>query len=186
MVVTHLHANHTSGLESVGCFNHFALKRRATLLSHPLVAARLRADSLADGLAQLEPSGDDEPETKTFADFFDHVPLDETREVAFGPFAISCRRTVRRIPTTALRIEAGSRSLAYSADTAFDQGLIDWLCQSDLVLHETGYGLHTPYEKLAALPAHLRAKMRLIHYPDGHVGDPMVLQTLEEGVLYDV
>jgi ribonuclease BN (tRNA processing enzyme) len=70
------------------------------------------------------------------------------------------------LPTTALRIRAGGRSLGYSADTSFDPTLIDWLAQADLVIHETNHGIHTPYEKLAELPADLRERMRLIHYPD--------------------
>ena len=84
-----------------------------------------------------------------------------------GPFSIECRRTIHHIPTTALRIRAGGRSLGYSADTAFDPSLVVWLAEADLFVHETNYGVHTPYFKLADLPAELRRKMRLIHYPDG-------------------
>ena len=70
-------------------------------------------------------------------------------------------------PTTALLIEAAGRKLGYSADTAFDPALIEFLAQADLIIHETNLGpAHTPYTSLAALPAELRARMRLVHYPD--------------------
>ena len=89
--------------------------------------------------------------------------------------------------TATLRIEAGGRTLAYSADTAFDPSLIDWLAEgSDLVVHETNLGVHTPYEELAALPAELRAKMRLIHYPDAFDRDASVIEPLEQGRVYPV
>src|SRR5215213_796187 len=37
VAVTHLHADHSSGLEGLGYFSHFALGRRAKLLAHPAV-----------------------------------------------------------------------------------------------------------------------------------------------------
>ena len=47
-----------------------------------------------------------------------------------------------------------------------DPALIDWLDESDIIIHETNEGIHTPYGDLAALPKAQREKMRLIHYPD--------------------
>ncbi|HLM42348.1 MAG TPA: ribonuclease Z, partial [Myxococcaceae bacterium] len=106
--------------------------------------------------------------------------------VHFGPFSIECRRTYHHLPTTALRIRAAGRSLGYSADTAFDEDLIQWLAEADLVVHETNYGVHTPYEKLAALPAELRAKMRLIHYPDDFDLGASNIEPLVQGRRYTV
>lgn len=69
-----------------------------------------------------------------------------------GPFEVECRKTWHHIPTTALRFRAGRRTIGHSADTRFDPALIDWLLQSDLVLHETGPGVRTSIEDLEALP----------------------------------
>ena len=64
-------------------------------------------------------------------------------------------------------MECAGRTLGYSADTAFDPDLISFLSAADLIIHETNFGpAHTPYSSLAALPAELRSKMRLVHYPD--------------------
>ena len=104
----------------------------------------------------------------------------------FGPFAIECRPTRHSIPTRALRIRAGGRCLGLSADTAFDPALIDWLAEADLIVHETGHGPHTPYEKLAELPARLRAKMRLIHYPDDFDAAASLIEPLVPGRSYAV
>jgi hypothetical protein len=63
-------------------------------------------------------------------------------------------------------MRVGTRSIGYSADTAFDPTLIAWLAATDLFFHETNFGIHTPLASLVALPPELRARMRLIHYPD--------------------
>jgi ribonuclease BN (tRNA processing enzyme) len=86
-----------------------------------------------------------------------------------GPLRIERRFTRHHIPTTAVRVSIDGRRrplLGYSADTAFDPDLIDWLAEADCVIHETNYGTHTPLASLLLLPEALRARMRLIHYPD--------------------
>jgi hypothetical protein len=132
-----------------------------------------------------------EPETWArkrmgFADYFDVEPLDEARAVRVGPFEIECRPTRHLVPTTALRIRAGGRTLGVSADTAFDPALIEWLAQADLVLHETGPGIHTPYDALASLPLETRSKLRLIHYPDELDTAASVIEPLVQGRRYGV
>jgi ribonuclease BN (tRNA processing enzyme) len=123
---------------------------------------------------------------KTFDDYFAPKELSEAGAISFGRFSIECKRTIHHIPTTALRISAGGRRLGHSADTAFDEGLISWLAEADLVVHETNYGVHTPYEKLAALPEGIRAKMRLNHYPDDFELEKSAIEPLVEGRLYEV
>ena len=46
--------------------------------------------------------------------------------------------------------------------------------------------MHTPYEKLAALPESLRSKMRLTHLPDDFDADSSVIEPLREGRVYEV
>ena len=79
-------------------------------------------------------------------------------------------------------MQAGGRCLGYSADTAFDPTLIDWLAPADLIVHESGTGpMHTPYEKLTDLPAAMRAKMRLVHYADSFDAGASVIGPLLQG-----
>lgn len=186
VVVTHLHADHASGLEGLGYFFHFALRRPAPLLAHPDVVTRLWAGHLAAGMEQLLPAVGAPMREMSLEDYFVHTPLDPARAVPLGPFSIECRPTIHHIPTTALRIRAGGRCLGYSADTAFDPTLIAWLAEADLVIHETNHGVHTPYERLAELPAALRAKMRLIHYPDAFDLEASVIEPLTQGRRYEV
>lgn len=186
VVLTHLHADHASGLEGYGYFSHFVLQRRAKLVVHPAVAHRLWDGHLAAGMECLMDPADHRVHGKTRDDYFEIVEMSESAPVEIGPFSIACRRTVHHVPTTALRIAAGGRSLGYSADTAFDLALIDWLSAADLIVHETNYGVHTPYAALKELPADLRARMRLIHYPDQHDPTSPDIECLTQGRRYRV
>jgi ribonuclease BN (tRNA processing enzyme) len=186
LVLTHLHADHSSGVEGLGYFSFFVLKRKLKLLAHPEVTRRLWDGHLAAGMEDLIRKPGGEPQRHEFDDYFEPLALSTGSAVSFGPFSIECRRTYHHVPTTALRIRAGGRCLGYSADTAYDEGLISWLAEADLVIHETNYGVHTPYEKLAALPAPLRAKMRLIHYPDDFDLEASNIEPLAQGRRYGV
>jgi ribonuclease BN (tRNA processing enzyme) len=186
VVLTHLHADHASGLEGLGYFSYFYCQKRLPLLVHPRVAARLWEGHLAAGMEQLLPKVGAEFVEKSLDEYFEVIPLSEERAVSFGPFSIESRFTIHHIPTTAVRIQAEGATLGHSADTAFDEGLIEWLSAADLVVHETNYGVHTPYEKLAALPEKLRKKMRLIHYPDDFDVTASNIEALQQGKLYGV
>lgn len=186
VVVTHLHADHSSGLEGLGYFFHFALRRPAPLLAHPAVVERMWAGHLAAGMERLLPAVGQPARDMSFEQYFAWSALDPARPVRVGPFEVECRPTIHHIPTTALRIRAGGRCLGYSADTAFDPSLIEWLSAADLIVHETNHGVHTPYERLAELPAPLRARMRLIHYPDAFDLAASVIEPLEQGRRYEV
>lgn len=186
VALTHLHADHASGLEGYAYFSFFVLHRKARLLAHPAVTERLWDGSLAASMDHLGEPGTDGARHATEDDYFDFVPVEEDAPATLGPFRIECRRTRHHIPTTAFRISAGGTTLGYSADTAFDPSLIAWLAEADLVVHETNYGIHTPYADLAALPAALRAKMRLIHYPDDFDRGASVIEPLEQGRTYRV
>jgi ribonuclease BN (tRNA processing enzyme) len=186
VVITHVHADHASGLEGLGFYSYFVLRRRARVLAHPRVAAGLWDGSLAGGMSEAAADASLQSRRMRFADYFDLVPLDEERTARIGPFEIECRRTRHVVPTTALRIRAGGRSLALSSDTAFDPQLVEWLTQADLVLHETGRGIHTPYEALSALPDEVRTKLRLIHYPDDLDPSASGIEALVQGRRYEV
>lgn len=181
VALTHLHADHASGLESFGYFFHFVHGRRLPLSCHPDVHARLWSGHLAAGMEQILPTAEGVHEPRAFEDWFEWHPLDLIQPVPINGFEVRCRKTVHHIPTTALRVRVGGRELGYSADTAFDPGLISWLSEADLIVHETNYGVHTPYERLAELGPELRARMRLIHYPDDLELESSAIEPLFEG-----
>jgi ribonuclease BN (tRNA processing enzyme) len=186
VILTHLHADHCSGIEGLGYWTFFYEKRKLPLYLHPDVLADLWHGHLAAGMTHLMPTPGAKTVEMKLEDYFELHLLREDTSVRCGPFSIEARKTIHHVPTTALRIAAEGRTLGHSADTAFDEGLIEWLGAADLVVHETNYGVHTPYEKLAALPADLRAKMRLIHYPDDFDLAASSIEPLREGRVYVV
>src|SRR5260370_22379730 len=119
VVVTHLHADHSSGLEGFGYLAHLVLPRRARLLAHPDVLAEVWDGHLAAGMRRLL-----EPERLTardltLRDYFDAPPLAKTAAVDVGPFSIECRRDIHHIPTTARGLRGGGHTSIASADTLF-------------------------------------------------------------------
>jgi ribonuclease BN (tRNA processing enzyme) len=190
VVLSHLHADHCSGIEDYGYYSCYALGRRARIFMHPEVSARLWDGLLAAGMGYVRDEPGGPMVVKRLDDYFELTPLSDSATVTVGPFAIECRPTVHSVPTTAFRIRAGGRTLGFSADTTFDPTLIDWLATADLVIHEattqSDSPVHTPYKRLAALPPEVRAKMRLIHYPDDFDADSSVIEPLYQGRCYRV
>lgn len=190
VALSHLHADHSSGVEDYGFYSFFALGRRAPILMHPAASAHLWDGLLKGGMGETHFGPGTPPQIQKLEDYFELIDLDDSAPVTFRPFAIECRPTIHPIPTFAFRITAGNRTLAFSADTAFDPSLIDWLAGADLIVHEATHlkhtGVHTPYAKLAVLPEEIRAKMRLIHYPDDFDGESSVIELLRQGQCYFV
>jgi ribonuclease BN (tRNA processing enzyme) len=173
VALTHLHADHASGLEGFAYYTHFLLGRRTPLIAGPEVLAQAWSGHLAAGMSVLHDA--EGPHAQTFESFFDPCPAVPGVVVGFGPFAIEARPTHHHIPTYAFKIRAGDRTIGISGDTAFDPNLIEWLATSDLIIHESNLGpAHTPYERLAALPSELRARIRVTHLPDGFETDGAV------------
>ena len=190
VAITHLHADHASGLEDFAYFAYFGLKRRATWLAHPEVSARLWDGLLSAGMGRSRISSDGATTRRRLEDYVDLIALDDSKPVEFGPFTIECRPTMHSIPTTAFRIRVAGRTFAFSADSAHDLALIEWLSPADLIVHEATTLdeslVHTPYARLAELPEGLRAKMRLSHLPDDFDADSSLIEVLKEGRCYPV
>ncbi len=192
VLITHVHGDHMNGLEAHAFFEHFVLGRRASLLCADEVRKDLWDGRLRAPMSRLFRGGDPADAASyrpmSFDDYFACTRLRWDAPIELGPFRIHARPTIHHVPTSAIAIEAGGKTFAYSADTAFDPQLIAFLERADLVFHETNYGpAHTPYESLAALPERTREKMRLVHYPDAfdiersnirvaHEGDVLVVE----------
>ena len=164
VLITHLHGDHVGGLEQLLFWRRFVTGRKTTIHAIPEVLAGLWDTRLRGGMDTLmHPDGSQS--RLELGDYAEVAPLGPgiTR---LGPIDLEWRRTIHHIPTSAVRMRVGDRIIGYSADTAFDPTLIDWLAPADLIFHETNYGVHTPLAALAGLPEAIRGRMRLIHYPD--------------------
>lgn len=189
MLITHAHGDHMNGLEGVAFFKHFVEHKRLKLITNLELRSEIWQHRLQASMSKLW--NGNEFRTLGFDDYFDYQELPWSEQggadVQVGPFRIRARRTIHHVPTSALLIEAKGRVLGYSADTAFDPSLIDFLSSAHLIVHETNLGpAHTPYESLAGLDETLRRKMRLIHYHDGFDLENSVIEPLREGQIWSV
>jgi ribonuclease BN (tRNA processing enzyme) len=166
VLITHVHGDHMNGLEGVGYFKHFAQKKPLRLHTIAPVKEGLWESRLVSSMGRLW--NGQAFRDLTFEDYFAWNELSLTSTTEIGPFKIKTRITKHHVPTSALFIEAGKKTLAISSDTAFDPELIsEFLAPADVIVHETNYGpAHTAYADLLTVDADIKKKMRLIHYPD--------------------
>lgn len=172
LLLTHMHADHTGGIEELSYWQYFSTENPMKLYApkwmlqdvwttlRPAMEESARGDN---GLAALDW-------------FFDPVPIDNSHD--FEGFTVESRPIVHHYPrTVAYKFDFGNFKLGYSADTGFDLGLIEWLDDADLVLHECRFGelnvlggdisvLHTPIKDLLTLPRSFQEKTLLYHYAD--------------------
>jgi ribonuclease BN (tRNA processing enzyme) len=190
LLLTHLHGDHCGGTEAYLYLRRFVVGRRPVLHGAKEVLDALWDGRLRGGMEELLLEGRaDGPRAKlTLQDYTERQDLGPGK-TRIGPLLIERRFTIHHIPTTALRVTVDGEkrpALAYSADTAFDPGLIEWMGEAELLIHETNFGVHTPLHLLAALPADLRARMRLIHYPDLLDPDSAPITCLHQGEALDI
>jgi ribonuclease BN (tRNA processing enzyme) len=180
LLITHVHGDHMNGLEGYAFHKRLVEGGRLRLLTSPEVRGCIWEQRLVASMGQLWDG--QRHRQMEFDDYFEFLPLRWSEPITLGPFTIRIRRTIHHVPTSALLVEAGGRTLGYSSDTAYDPGLIDFLDAADLVIHETNLGpAHTPYTALAALPEPVRRRMRLIHYPDSFDPAQSAIAVLREG-----
>lgn len=139
IVVSHLHADHCIDLTAyvVGLKYGSADYRAAARI--PIIGppgTRDRLETAYDPLARklnLQ---------ALFA--FAHTPARGT-PVEIGPFTLDFARMNHPVPTSAVRVRAGGRTLVYSGDTGVCDELVELARDADLLLCEASYGPDDPY-----------------------------------------
>jgi len=182
VLLTHLHGDHCNGLEELLLHRHYVQGLRTRIITTAEVEADLWEHKLSASLAWK--AGENWTGEKAFgpSTFYDvsRIAFGETFEWHGARFEI--RRTRHPLPTFGFRCHFGGKSFGYSCDTAFDRDYIEWLAETDLVIHECNHGPHTPIESLLTLSDEIRRKMRLVHVSEGYDLSTTLIPVLEEGV----
>ena len=190
VILTHLHGDHCNGLESFGFLKRIMREsdpasERPRLYTVPVVAERLW-ERLAPSMdAPFSPGAPSQLD-----DFFDVrlLSLDAgAPAVDVAGLQVRCRLTTHSVPTIGLLIADGNGTLGWSGDTGFEAAHVEWLSEADVIVHESNLGsMHTPIERLNALPDEVRSKIRLIHLPDDFDPSCTDLKPLREGEVLEI
>jgi ribonuclease BN (tRNA processing enzyme) len=186
VILTHLHGDHAGGLECLGFHVRFNASRRANLWTLPEVARDLWEHRLRASMAYEVGPDLEIRETYGLEDFFQVHRLTPGQPTQVLGATVDVRRTIHAPPCFGVKISFNGRSLGYSGDTAFDMKHIEFLQDCDVIVHETGRVIHTPYEALAGLPESIRGKMYVVHVEDSFNGDGLAIPVLQEGEFYAV
>lgn len=187
VVVTHIHGDHSNGLELYGYYKFFAQGRKPRVYALGDVFRSMWSGKLRGSMGtMLLDAKTGRRKAMAFGDYFKKVVLHEGVANKVNGLSVDVYRTMHSVPTSALRIRFRGGSIGYSSDTSFDPALIDFLSGCDVIFHETGHGIHTDYRELGRLSPSLRRRIRLIHVPDDFSGADRLMKVLEEGEVITV
>ncbi|MCH2138369.1 MAG: MBL fold metallo-hydrolase [Phycisphaerales bacterium] len=181
ILLTHLHGDHSDGLETMGFLNRYVRDpaRRPRLHALPEVLDRVweKLAPAMDGSTRAVANS-----RSTLEDYFEPCPITPESPATIGELTVHVRRTVHSLPCMALRITNGTATLGWSSDTEFVPELVAWLSEADVIVHECGeHFKHTSLQDLQTLPDTLQKKIRLIHMPDGFEVPEGLMRPLRQG-----
>lgn len=187
--LTHLHGDHCNGLEEIGFWRKFIRPKlpKPRLYLHESLRDPLWHGRLFAAMGSIDPAPRALP--ARLQDYFETTGfrVDQPIDMGVPGLKVEMRLTRHLVTCSAIRITWNGRVFGYSADTAFDRALIEFLTPCDTIIHECGPGSgHTPLEALMELPESTRAKMYLTHLADDYDTENSPIPCLEEGKLYQV
>jgi len=192
-IFSHLHGDHINGLEDVLFYKKFLEGKVINLYAYYFDMRELWHHRLRCAMGTSYENG-----VHIFRDYdfyYNNIELIPDRIVDIPDdsccFSLQTKRTKHHIPTSAMVIKNNSdgKSIAFSGDTEFDEELIEWMNQADIIIHECfpfkAPG-HTSYDELMSLPSNIKEKLRLIHYPDSFNVESSEIECLFEGQVLEV
>lgn len=166
--VSHIHADHVSGLESLAFYKWYSMQSTTVICGSREVLgplARIHEVSALGTQKTLE----GHPAGLRASDIYAGVNIEEGEKVSVGPFSLSVRAVKHVVPTFAVKVETpDGSSFAYSADTVADSETVKWLIDSSLFAHDAcGGPIHASPEDLESLVRpEDRSRCMLLHRDD--------------------
>ena len=191
ILLTHLHIDHAGGIAEMVEAGVIDEEQPVKLYAPAQTLAYLWSDQRQRGVVS---AANVDGGSATLDRFFQSIALNNPHD--FGDFSLHYRATQHFANTFAYLLDFGNYKLGYSADTAFDEGLIAWLDPCDVVLHDVTWPpwwddeemlkLHPPLAKLLELPEAFQQKTFLCHYDETNFGDQEIgcYRFLEQNRLY--
>lgn len=170
IIISHVHADHTGGLEEFGFMGLYVLKKKFDLyIAHNLVE-ELWNKTLAGGMEQLS-----EGKKGTLDTFFNVNTFNNLEEFEVNGLKV--------LPTQTLHVNSEKPSYSftldgrvfYSADIVFNSKLLEELNNKGIetIFHDCQLfayegSVHAALEELATLPIEIRVKIQGLHYGDNY------------------
>jgi ribonuclease BN (tRNA processing enzyme) len=206
VIVTHIHGDHTSGLETLLLWKRWVAQTKMTVYTTRRVWDELKGRFFPGFSATFTSDLERIIETRLedYADFSD-LKEDQENLISNG-LKVELRYNWHPTPTLGLKLIFPDGVVGVSGDTCYrpallrrllDRGAIDanqyeklagnWLWQSDVIYHEAERGeagAHTSEADLLALAPEVRRKIRLIHLADDFDGSELPLAREGERVSF--
>jgi ribonuclease BN (tRNA processing enzyme) len=170
--ISHLHSDHTGGLEWLGFSKYFIEEEKPKLFITGDLIDKLWENVLSGGMCSIE------QEESTLSTYFNPI-LITNNQFVWEDYSIALIKTDHYfsnseiMPSYGLVIKSKSQQVLLTTDTRFTPDLFKTLYKtSDLIFHdcETSAkptGQHARYEELQTLPPEIRKKMWLYDYNKG-------------------
>ncbi len=201
VILTHIHGDHTAGLETLLLWKKYVQQRKVILYTSEQVFEEYSTKCFLNFADTFTPNMS-ATVTLRIEDYVHFVPLRLDRANRLDSrLALEVRENWHPTPTLGLKFLASEGSIAVSGDTCYRPELLrklldagrlspiryeklagEWLWQADVIYHEVARhepSPHTLESDLLALPLEARRKIRLIHYADDFT--PGHLPLAEEG-----
>ena len=186
VLITHIHGDHSNGLESLGFYKRFVENIPVTVHTIPEVSEVLWEHKLKASMYSHINLKTQETAYSAMEDYFTLSILKPDIANSINGIEVFIRYTRHYVPCIGIKAGYNGKWVGYSSDTIFDPAHIEFLADCDLIFHETNAAGHTPYEKLLALPEDIKKKMLLVHIPDDFDTSASEIECAREGMLYEL
>lgn len=163
IIISHIHADHTGGLEEVGFMGKFILNKKFKLIIADDLVKPLWDNTLSGGMR------DSDDGQVTLEDYFEIVPYDDLMKFNVESLDILPIKTIHvneLKPNYSFLLDD---RVFYSSDMLFDEALLTEIKEVEVIFHDVQFfkgGVHCSLEELETLPSEIRQKIKLMHYGD--------------------